>query len=111
MTIREMVTAIQVEIRDEDVTPHRAVELLNRLTAIIGNCLVEIRDAEMAYNERLLELLDEDGTKARATVKASTTPEYRRLREGRDTKEHVEAMVGALKYQIRASEAEMRMTR
>jgi uncharacterized protein (DUF1501 family) len=45
ITIRGMVRLIQVEIRDtHDLQPDRAAELLNKLTALLGNLNDEIRD-------------------------------------------------------------------
>jgi len=111
VTIREMIRAIQVEVRDTDLQPDRAAELLTQLTALVGNCNDEIRQADQLYAIKLLECLSSEQKANRAKILAETSPEYQRKREARDTKELALEMAGALKYFLRSKAEEMRLTR
>lgn len=111
MTIRHMIRQMQVEVRDSELLPDRAAELLTKLTALIGNCNDEIRDADMAYHGVLLQCLESDEAANRAKIRAQTTPEYQRLREAKDTKELSVELSRSLKYFLRAKEEEMRLAR
>jgi len=106
-----MVAAISTELRDTDVAPERAAQLLAKLTALLGNCNTEIRFADACYAEVLLTCLTTDEAASRAKIRAETTPQYQRKREARDTKELVIEMVRSLKYILRAAEEEMRLSR
>jgi len=111
MSVRELVRSIQVEIRDTDLQPNRAADLLMKLTALMGNCNLEIREADADYATVLLACLKSSEKANRARIEAEITPEYQRKREARDTKELVETMIGGLKYFMRSQEAEMRLSR
>jgi len=111
MTIREMVAEIQLEVRDTDLLPDRARVLLTKLTALVGNCNTEIRRADAAYAEVLMQCLDTEGKANRAKIRAELTPEFAAKREARDTKELVEQMIGSLKYMLRSLSEEMRLAR
>lgn len=111
MSIREMVFDIQREVRDTDLQPSRAAELLSKLSALIGNVNAEIREADVAFNFILLAALETHDKANRAKIYAETTPEYLRKREARDTKELVIEMIGTLKYVVRAASEEMRLAR
>lgn len=112
MTIREMVRAIQVEMRDHaDLAPERARVLLAQLTALLGNCNDEVRVADAAYSQVLLTYLDSADKANRARIRAEVSPEFARKREARDTKELVIELVRALKYLLRSVEEEMRLAR
>jgi hypothetical protein len=106
-TIRDMVRAIQVEMRDTDVTPARARELLIDLTALSGNCSTEHRQAEADYNVVLLRCLDGDEAANRARIRAQTTPEYARMREAKDTLKFCDESIRTLKTVIKSVQAEM----
>ena len=109
MTVREMIRGIQVEVRAGELQPDRASELLNQLTALIGNCLEEVREADYAYNVVLLGCMNGSEAANRATIKAKTTPEYLRLREAQDTKTLAVELTRSLKYFLRAKTEEMRL--
>jgi hypothetical protein len=107
-----MVRLIQVEVRDTtDLQPDRAAELLNKLTALIGNLNDEIREADAKFAEVLLKYLDSDEAANRAKIRAETSPEFMRKREARDTKELAIELARSLKYFLRSKEEEMRLTR
>jgi hypothetical protein len=111
MTVRELVKQIQIEIRDTDLQPARAAELLTKLTALLGNCFEEIREADHVYALVLLSCLESEAKANRAKIRAETSPEYRRKREARDTRDLVQELIGSLKYLLRSAEAEMRLAR
>lgn len=111
MTVRELIRSAQREIRDTDLQPDRAAELLMKLTALMGNCNDEIREADADYATVLLSFLQSDEAANRAKIRAETTPAYQRKREARDTKELVVELCRSLKYLLKAKEEEMRLTR
>ena len=109
-TVRKLVREMQVEIRDTpDLSPDRASALLNRLTALLGNCNDEIREADAEYAAVLLEALKTNEVASRAKIWAETTPQYARKREARDTKELVVELVRSLKYFLKSKQEEMRL--
>ena len=110
MTVRDMIHDMQREVRDTDLQPDRASELLTRLSALLGNVNDEIREADMEYSCRLLMFLDSEEKANRAKIRAETTPEYSRKREARDVKELTLEMIRSLKYYLRAKEEELRVT-
>ena len=110
-TVRDMVRAMQVEIRaTDDLQPDRAATLLNRLTALLGNINDEIREADGAYAVVLLQHLESSEAANRAKIRAETTPEFYRKREARDTKELCQELVRSLKYFLRSKEEERRLS-
>lgn len=111
-TVRQLVRAIQAEVRETpDLTPDRASELLNKLTALLGNIADEVRGADLLYANVLLGCLSAEKAANRARVVAETTPAYQRKREARDCQELAKELIGALKYQLRLKTEEMRLTR
>lgn len=110
-TVRDLIESFRREIRDTDLQPDRAAELLTKLTALVGNCNDEIRVADAEYAAVLLGFLNSEEKANRAKIRAEISPEYQRKRQARDTKELVVEMIGSLKYLLRAKEAEMRLSR
>lgn len=111
ITVRALVKAMQIEIRDTDLVPDRAADLLTQLTALIGNCNDEIRQADVDYANHLLVCMASEEAANRAKIRAETSPEFLRKREARDTKELVIELVRSLKYFLRSKEEEMRLAR
>jgi chorismate mutase len=112
VTVRELIRQMQTEIRDAtDLQPDRASELLNRLTALMGNVNDEVRTADAEYARVLLSLLESEEAANRAKIRAEITPEYQRKREARDTKELCVELVRSLKYFLRSKTEEMRLAR
>lgn len=111
MTIRDMVRAMQIELRDTEVAPERAREMLLKATALLGSCNEEIRVADAEFAGVLLECLDGEKSANRAKIRAETTSQYERKRTARDTKELVQETVRSLKYFLRSLEEEMRLAR
>ena len=110
-TIRGIVAATQVEIRDADLPPHRAAELLNMMTSLLGSCNEAIRTADMKYMLVYKTYLDSMEKANRAKIAAECSDEFMRKCEARDAKGEVEALIAALKYYLRSAENEMRFTR
>ena len=111
-SVRDMIRQIQQEVRDTpDLLPSRAAELLTKLTALIGNCNDEIREADHAYAVVLLQYLDADEAANRAKIRAETSLPYVRKREARDTKELVVELARSLKYYLRGKTEELQLSR
>lgn len=110
-TARGLIEAYRLELRDEDLSPSRAAEVLQRLTALLGNVLSEIREAEASYNLVLLNALDTDEAANRATIRAKITPEYARSREAQDTHKVLLEMIRSLKVVLKSQQEEMRLSR
>lgn len=108
-TVRRLVADAQREIRDTDLQPERARQLLTHLSALLGNCNTEIREADAAFAAVLLACLDGAEAANRARIRAECSPEYQRKREARDTKELVVELIRSLKYVLRSVEEEMRL--
>jgi hypothetical protein len=109
-TVRDLIRAMQREIRDTDLQPDRGAELLTKLTALLGNVADEQREADAAYAVVLLRHLDSEEAASRAKIRAETTPEYARKREARDVKELAIELVRSLKVFLRTKAEEMRLT-
>lgn len=110
MTVRDLVAGMQREIRDTDLSRERACTLLAKLSALIGNCNDEIREADAEYAVVLLQYLDTEDKANRARIRAETSPEFQRKRQARDTRELVIELVRSLKYLIRSMSEEMRLS-
>jgi len=111
MTIREPVRAIQVELRDGDVTPQTARESLVTLTALMGNIGDEVRESELAYKQVLLTALQSEAKANRARMVAEVSPEYRRHREAKDTQNQVQELIRTCRAYLRSLDEEMRLQR
>ena len=111
MTVRERVRDIQTELRERDVIPERARQVLVTLTALVGNCLDEIRVADAEYAAHLLHCLDTHAKANRARIEAEVSPQFARRQIARDTRAVVIEMMRSLKVLLRSVEEEMRLTR
>ena len=110
MNIREMIKGVQEEVLKGDLLPGRASELLNTLSALIGNINDEIRKRDVEYSQTLLQALQGQEKANRAKIHAECSPEYLAKREARDTKELSLEMIRSLKYYLRAKEEEVRVS-
>jgi hypothetical protein len=111
MSVRDLIHGYQREIRDTDLQPERAAELLTKLTALMGNTNDEIREADAAYAVVLLTCLESEEKANRARIRAEISPEYARKREARDVKELVLELVRSLRHYLRCLQEEMRLSR
>lgn len=91
--------------------PSQARMLLVELTALYGDCLKAVREADHAYSIVLLRFLDSDEAASRAKIRAETTLEYLRKREAHDTTEFVLESIRSLKVNLRSLDEEMRLAR
>ena len=85
MSVREMVEPFQAEMASPGLLPGRAREILIQLTALYGNCLEDVREADHAYSIILLKFLDSDEAANRAKIRAQTSLEYLRKTEADNT--------------------------
>lgn len=111
LSVRQMVTAIQVEMRGGDVEPARAREMLMTLTSLLGNCNSELTRAEGAYTAVLAQYLDSEHKANRARIRAELSPEYAAKQEARNTQALVVELIRSLKVILRSVEEEMRLAR
>lgn len=111
VTVRSLIREIQVEVRDCELLPDRASELLLRLTALYANVLDEVRGADMTYNVVLLGFLNGDEAANRARIRAQASPEYARAREAKDTERLTLELIRSLKKFMASKQEEMRLTR
>lgn len=111
MSVRDLIEEMRRELRDEDVAPQRLAEILQRLSALLGNVLQEIRESEAELNSVILKLLDADEAANRAMIRAKVTPEYARAREAKDTNTVLLEMIRSVKTILKAQTEEMRLTR
>ncbi len=112
VTVRELVRGMQREIRETaDLQPERAAELLNRLSALFGNVLDEVREADMNYNTVLLGFLNSDEAANRARIRAQASDEYARFRQAKDQERLVIELIRSLKQFLRSKTEEMRLAR
>lgn len=112
VTVRSLIREMQIEIRDtDDLLPDRAAELLNRLTALLGNVLDELREADMEYRGVLLDAMRRHEKANRARIDAESTGAYARMREAQDTKKLTEQLIITLRSYGRSKQEEMRLSR
>lgn len=111
MTVRERIAQIHAGQLNGDVTPQQAAQWQSVLGALAGNVLSEIRDAEADYHVVYAGLLDAEGKANRATIRAQMTPEWKRLREAKDTLKLVESMTAGLRAIQFAERTVERLTR
>ena len=104
--------SIQDKLRPgSDLAPADAREYRLNLSSLLGNCLQEILDADIAYNRVLLTHLDGSEAASRAKIRAETTPEFIRRQEARNTEKLVVEMSRALNKFIDSQTAEMHLAR
>lgn len=112
MSVRELVKGYQREVQQTaDLLPERAAQILMQLSALVGNVLDEIREADSEYAVTLLHFLDTEKKANRAKIRAEISPEFRRAREARDTQKLIEELTRSLKYFLKAKETEYQMAR
>lgn len=110
-SVRELVRERQKEIRDTDLQPDRAAELLVQLSALLGNISDEIREADLDYARVLWASYQAEAKANRAVILAETSPEYQRKREARDLQFLTIELVRGLKYFLRVKAEERREAR
>jgi hypothetical protein len=106
-----MLKAAQAEMRRDDLPPGRARDLLVQLSALYGNCLDEVREADHAYAVVLLRFLDADEAASRAKIRAETSLEYLRKREADNALKLILELIRSIKVMLRSLDEEMRLAR
>jgi hypothetical protein len=109
VNVRGLVKAAANDIREGDLTPGRASDLLAQLTSLLATVLQEIREADVDYANVLLKYLDSDEAANRAKIRAMVTPEYARAREAKDTQVVLVELIRSLKIILKAQTEEMRL--
>lgn len=110
-TVRERIKAIQVELREQAITPEMVREHLIQLTALYGNVMDEQREADHNFKVVLLEALNTEATANRAKIRAEVSDEYRRAREAQDTGRLVLELIRSCKRYLSSLDEEMRLAR
>ena len=105
-TIRHMVREMQIEVRDTDLQPDRAADILARLTALLGNIGDEEREADLALAQVKLTLYQQHKAASRAKMFAEVTPEYQRHREAKDCRVLAIELIRSLKTFLRTKTEE-----
>lgn len=110
-TLREIIREFQNEILNTNLGPDRAAEILNKLSALMGNCLDEITRTDMAYNAVLMSSYKSEAKANRAKILAENSKEYQEKREAKDTKELLDSLISSMKYFLRGKENELKNAR
>lgn len=108
MSVRDLITEVSERVKKGDLPPSIAAEDLNTLSALIGNILDEVLEADFEYSKVLLKCLDNESKANRAKIVAETSPEFMRRQRARNTKELALEMMRSLKYYLRNKEDEQR---
>jgi hypothetical protein len=110
MTINDHITEIRRETMS-DVSPERAVLLLQKLSALLGSVNQEWVEAEMNYNRYFEEMTNkfEKISEARAKAKASKEFESKLRAEG--LQEVTRELINSLKYVIKIKVEELKESR
>lgn len=111
VSVREIVNQIKREILSGDLTPHRASELEQKLSALLGNIMDEARNADALYAEVLAKHMGEQTKANRARILAETSPEFLRKRAVKDTHTLATELIRSLRSMLRMATEEMRLTR
>ena len=108
-SIRDIITGYSNEIINGDLSPVRASEILANLSALYGNVLDCIKDADVAYNKILLKYYEEEKTANRARIKAEITKEFSDKQNAKNTEKIMLEMARNLKWFLRAKGNEYKL--
>jgi hypothetical protein len=103
-TVRDWIRYYQREIAATDLQPDQAANILTKLTALIGNCNDEVREADAEYAQHLLRCYDVEKKANRAKLVAETSPEYDRKRRARDARELVIELIRSLMFFLKSKQ-------
>jgi hypothetical protein len=111
-TVREQIAAIQRTVRDSvSLPPAQASDLLNKLTALLGNVLTEVREREVAYRSHFADCRRRFEKANAAKIEAESSPQYATWREAVDAKVLTEQLIVSLRASVRLHTEEMRLAR
>jgi hypothetical protein len=101
MNIAKELFSISTEAVKGNTDPHRAVELLQKLSALIGMATDEWIEAEMGYN-RLYKGLTNDYEKiSEARANAKATEEYKQKLLKESQIDSINRLIDSMKYLIK----------
>jgi uncharacterized protein YjaG (DUF416 family) len=111
-TVRQLVKDIAREVLESaDMSPTRAAELGNQLSSLLSNCNAELTESDLEYKAILLTALRANEKANHAKIEAETSPQYRRFREAKDTRDTCVELIRSLRAYLRNAADEMRLTR
>lgn len=110
MTIREHIDTIRRESMN-DVTPERAVLLLQKLSALLGSVNEEWIVAEMSYNRFYEKMTDTYEKVSEAKAKAKASNEYEAKLRAEGLLEVTKELINAIKYTVKIKIEEKRESR
>lgn len=109
-SVRDLIGGIQRTVRDAtELPPAQAAELLNKLTALLGNVLTEVREREIAYRTVYADCRRRFDKANAAKIEAESTPQYGAWLEAKDFKVLTEQMIISLRTSVRLHTEEMRL--
>jgi len=99
MTITKIIDEYREKIiNSPDLQLMEASEYLTKLSALLGNINEEIRLRDRLYANKLLEIMNEGNSVAKAKVIAQTTDEYQNLELAKGYEHVTIEIVRSLKY-------------
>jgi hypothetical protein len=110
VSVRELVKGIQTEMLRGNVTPSRAADCSVQLASLLGNCSVEIVEANHDYSVVRRTLFRSLGTASAAKIEGEATEEFKRKLAAEAVKGDVQELINALKALTRVATEEMRFT-
>lgn len=109
--VRDLVNGFKREILAGNLGAHRASEIEQALTALLGNIQDEARNADFLYAEVYAKCLREAGKANRAKVMSETTQEYLHKRMVHDTHTLCVELIRSMRGLVRMATEELRLTR
>lgn len=110
-TVRDRILEMEVEMRDTEVPPARASEMLMQATSLHASCVREATRRELVYNHVLNAYMSGDEPANRATIRAKASDEYGAWQEARDEAKVCLEHVRTLKKFLDHQREEMRLAR
>jgi len=111
MTIRELVIQYQDEVKNGNLLPERASEIMTEVASLLGNINDEITKRDMEYNQVLLYCLEAEKSANKAKIKAGITAEYKSMRDARNTEKSATELIRSLKFYLKVKESEYQNTK
>ncbi len=111
MTIRELINQYQTEVKNGNLMPDRAAEIMTEVASILGNINDQITKCDMEYNQVLLNCLETEKSANKAKIKAGITNEYKAMRDARNTEKSATELIRSLKFYLKVRESEYNNTK
>jgi uncharacterized membrane-anchored protein len=111
-SVRELIGGIQRTVRDSaDLSPEKQSELLNKLTALLGNVLNEVRERETAYRIHYADCRRHSRKPTPRRSRRKRAAVRRKWREAQDLKTVTEQLIISLRSSVRLHTEEMRLAK